>query len=786
MVVGRDLAGRVLSVLLLALVTVPAAWLLTPGSLTQRIPGPDALGTPAVGTIKAARDYDIPDEDTTARKREEAAAAERSVYDLDAAAPREAAARIHEAFETGRAAVVAAGGRLPVPEALKKKKGDKGKAEIPAAWNELRETFVNRLQLVVSEEDFLLLAEAKFAKDVEEALATLVEKGLAGMVAEDRVLLAAERERGLVARTVHPALGQPAPEEERIVSNFSLIRDTTQARDDVERSGAGLPEAFPEPLRQTLTRLAIKAVRPTLGLNPLESARRQREAAERVKPVVIQVKRGEKIIGDGERIEKRHLVIFNAIRAQVRERDLVTVRFGGGAVVALLVLFLWNFGRRSMKGFRPTRKDAVLLATLFLGTLGLTALGLMVGDALHDKLPALPPEAFYYAIPFAAGAMLIRSVLSAEVALLYSLAFGTAVGMLAGHSLFFSLYATLTSVVAADRASKARDRGGLFKVGVQVGLVGAVVVLAVGFVTAREWSAEMASSALLAFLGGALFLPVIVVGLLPLLEAVFGYVTDVKLLELANLNHPALKELIVQAPGTYHHSIIMGSLVEAGAQAIGANALLAKVSAYYHDIGKTRNPIYFAENQKGENRHDTLAPSMSALIIKRHVTDGIELARQYRLPRAVADAIPQHHGTRLVGFFWAKAQKLSEQARAADPAATVEPLEESHFRYAGPKPQTREAALVMVADCCEASARALDPPTPEKLLGTVQKRINEIFSEGQLDECDLTLRDLNAIAAAFVRALLAIHHTRPEYPSKAASPPADARPDVATVHRLRP
>jgi hypothetical protein len=216
----------------------------------------------------------------------------------------------------------------------------------------------------------------------------------------------------------------------------------------------------------------------------------------------------------------------------------------------------------------------------------------------------------------------------------------------------------------------------------------------------------------------------------------------------------------------------MGSLVEAAAQAIGANPLLARVCAYYHDLGKIRNPLHFAENQRGENRHDHLAPSMSALIVKRHVTDGVELARHWRIPRVVSDTIPQHHGTRLVSYFWAKAEKAAQEGSGR--AATVD---ESLFRYPGPKPQTREAALVMIADACEASSRALEDPTGDALRALVSKRINEVFSEGQLDDCELTLRDLNAIAAAMVRALEAIYHTRPEYPGK-GTPATGVRPPV--------
>jgi putative nucleotidyltransferase with HDIG domain len=274
-------------------------------------------------------------------------------------------------------------------------------------------------------------------------------------------------------------------------------------------------------------------------------------------------------------------------------------------------------------------------------------------------------------------------------------------------------------------------------------------------------------------------LPLIVIAMLPAVERAFGYLTDVKLLELANLNHPALKDLIVQAPGTYHHALIMGSLVEAAAQAIGASGLLARVGAYYHDIGKTRNPGYFLENQRGENRHEQLAPSMSALIVKRHVADGLELARQWRLPKEVAEIIREHHGTRLVSFYWARAREGTHA-----PDAALEEL----FRYPGPKPRSREAALVMIADACEASARALSEPTPERLRSVVKNRLDEIVAEGQLDDCELTMRDLTAIAAAMVRALEVVYQGRSDVGAREGSPPCppDAAPALQVVRKGAP
>lgn len=730
-----DLGGGLLAGALVLAVVGAGALFLAPGA--QRLPRAESLGLPASTTIKADRDYDIVDAEATARRRAEAAAAERPVYDQDDGAPEDASARVGAAFALMRRS------------------------------NARSDAFVSQLQVLVRDEDFAALAAARFAVDVEADLAALARRGLSGMVVGDRQLLAADREQGFVVRSFRAG----ALEGERIVTDDANVRALDEARRDVVRAAAEVLTGRPPALRTALSRIAGAMVRPTLVLNHAETTRRRDGAAARVKPVGISVKRGERIIGDGERIEQRHLVVFDAIRAQTRGEHRVHVRLGGALLLGLLSVLLWLSARRSVTEFRPARKDAVLFATLLVGTLALGSLGLAVADVLHERFPALPRPSMQYLVPFAAGAMIVRQVLSGESAFLFAITAGFSAGLLAGQSLGYALFATFTGLTAAGLVGGSRDRSGIFRAGAAVGAVGAVIAVA-SLLFAGRPPAEIVAAATAALVGGTLLLPVVVVGVLPIVEGVFGYVTDVKLLELANLNHPALKELIVQAPGTYHHSILMGSMVEAAAQAIGANPLLAKVSAYYHDLGKIRNPLYFAENQRGENRHDDLAPSMSALIIKRHVTDGLELAQHWKLPHVVSDAIAQHHGCRHVGYFWAKSRISGEAGDA--PIAT----DEAVYRYGGPKPQTRETALVMIADACEASARALEEPTGEALAALVAKRINEVFSEGQLDECELTLRDLNAIGSAMVRALEAIYHTRPEYP---ADPKQGAAPRLQVL-----
>ena len=260
----------------------------------------------------------------------------------------------------------------------------------------------------------------------------------------------------------------------------------------------------------------------------------------------------------------------------------------------------------------------------------------------------------------------------------------------------------------------------------------------------------------MAFLGGVGCAVYVMIGA-PIVESISGYTSDIKLLELANLNHPLLRELIVRAPGTYHHSHLVGILAEAAAEAIGANSLLVRVGAYYHDVGKIKKPQYFIENSRnGENKHEKLSPYMSALIVSAHVKDGLEMAMGAGIPKVISDMIPQHHGTRLISYFYEKARQMK------DPE--IEKVDEKDFCYPGPKPQTREAAILMLADVTEASVRALKEKSTTRIRQTVQHAINDIFAESQLDQCDLTLRDLNDIAESFVRILLGIYHQRIEYP----------------------
>jgi len=342
------------------------------------------------------------------------------------------------------------------------------------------------------------------------------------------------------------------------------------------------------------------------------------------------------------------------------------------------------------------------------------------------------------------------------------------------------IYAMLGGIVGAHGVRHCTSRSTIYAAGLKISVVSLAMALSFQTFNNSLFTMQSVYVALFAIAGGIISAG-LVSGLIPVIETLFQYTTDIKLLELANLNTPVLRELMVKAPGTYHHSVIVGNLVEAAAESISANPLLARVAAYYHDIGKASKPQYFIENQGGvENRHDKLTPSMSALILISHIKEGAELAREKRLGQPIVDIIRQHHGTALIKFFYERAKS---QVGAGD-----QPIEETDFRYPGPKPQTREAGIVMLADCVEAASRTLINPTPDRIQGMVQKLINNIFIDGQLDECELTLHNLHEIAKSFNRVLNGIFHHRIDYPEPVhkGGGTKKSRSGIPATHHIKP
>jgi len=361
--------------------------------------------------------------------------------------------------------------------------------------------------------------------------------------------------------------------------------------------------------------------------------------------------------------------------------------------------------------------------------------------------------------------MMVTLLLNVRTALVFSMMASILLGLMVPEAPLFTLYGFVTSLIGTFAVVNVQRRSQLARAGLWVGLISAGVAAGIDLQQAAPWSADRLYDLPFAFAGGLLS-GMIVSALLPVMELVFNVPTNIRLLELSDLNHSLLRRLLERAPGTYHHSMIMSNMAEQAAEAIDANALLARVGCYYHDIGKMLKPAYFIENQWGgeNNLHDSLTPSMSRLVLVSHVKDGIELAHKYKLPEAVINMIPQHHGTRLINYFYSKAK--------ASQTPETRPPDEETYRYPGPKPQTKVAGIIMLADTVEASSRVLEDPSPSRLAALVDKVVNTIYLDQQLDECELTLKDLRLIGKAFVKTLTGTFHHRIQYPGMAIPPGA--------------
>ena len=501
--------------------------------------------------------------------------------------------------------------------------------------------------------------------------------------------------------------------------------------------------------RAVLQEVMPLLVVPSLAVNQEETNQRNEAMLSAVEPVLYRVQTGEVIVRAGDMVTHEQQLKLQALFRAAP--DVVDWQAFGGCVMLgfflLLGLFITPSGN---KGTVLRTRDQNLIS-LLLVVFGLAAWGIM---ALALALSAPASIRFLaFAFPVAGGAGLAALIFAARryctVGLLLSF-FCTVIFRGDVALFFFYFMASMTNTWLVLRAQNRQD-----VVWGSVPLFLWMVLTGVGSGLFMHLELHHLPILVLALMCNAVLSLLLLFALSPVLEMLMGYTTRFRMMELMNLEHPLLQELMVKVPGTYHHSLMVSNLVEAGAVAIGANSLLCKVGALYHDIGKIFRPRYFIENQfGGRNPHDKLAPAMSARILFAHVKDGVKLAEEYHLGREIIDIIQQHHGNRTAMFFYGKASQLGEEPRIED------------YSYPGPKPQSREAAIVMLADSVEASSRTLADPTPSVIRAHVSKIVKGVYADGQLDNCDLTFRDLTRVSDAFVSIITGLHHQRIAYPGQ--------------------
>jgi putative nucleotidyltransferase with HDIG domain len=466
----------------------------------------------------------------------------------------------------------------------------------------------------------------------------------------------------------------------------------------------------------------------------------------------LNVNKGELIVGAGQRVTEREERILREISRLQGIANQLDVYIG---LCLFILIFLYLF-YRDIKRYRPALisdgKKILLLAVLLLVTVILSQVGKFVLSLVANKLH-LDILTIGFVLPVAAGAMLTSLLFDFHIALGFSFFISILLGILFPGEPFLSAYYFLGSITAALSVIRCKKRTALLKAGAVTAIVNLLVIIGIDLYRGELLNRGFYDLA--AGLISAFAVSTIVSALLPFFETLFDIATDIKLLEFLDPNQPLLKELVYKSPGTYHHSILIGNLAEAAAEAIGENPTLARVGSYYHDIGKIHKPEYFIENQRStQNKHDRLMPSMSSLIIAAHVKEGVEVARAHRLPTQIIDIIQQHHGTSLITYFYQKAKELK-------PFSVIS---EEDYRYPGPRPRTKVAAIVMLSDSVEAASRTLDNPTPDRIQMLTNSVITRFFLDDQLSMCDLTLNDLRVISKSFNLVLTGSFHQRIDYP----------------------
>ncbi|MGF7056346.1 HD family phosphohydrolase [Brassicibacter mesophilus] len=478
-------------------------------------------------------------------------------------------------------------------------------------------------------------------------------------------------------------------------------------------------------------------IRPNWFLDIETTQQKKKEAAEQVPDVVI--KEGQIIVEQKQIIDQK---AFSLIKKSglIKEAEGFDYSIIFGTLIIILIFemiiiaYLYIFDKKVLYN----SKLLLILSIIILSII-------IISKSIYGISG--------YLVPISTATMLISLLINPKLAILTNLILSVIIGTITSNDLNMIIPLLIGGTAGVFAVINTHQRYNILLTGLLVSGINILIITAFGLIYNLELH-ELISRCIYGALNG-LFSAILTIGSLPLWESLFGILTPLKLLELSNPNQPLLKKLLLEAPGTYHHSIVVGNLSETAAEAVDGSPLLARVGAYYHDVGKLKRPYFFKENQlNGENPHDKINPSLSTLIITNHTKDGVEFAQKYKLPMQIRDIIQQHHGETLVAYFYHKALN-------GDNANSVKP---DTFRYDGPKPQTKEAAIVMLADSVEAAVRAMREPTKGKIEGLVRQIIKDKLNDGQLDECGLTLKDLSTIANSFVNVLMGIFHERIEYP----------------------
>ncbi|APM38290.1 HD family phosphohydrolase [Clostridium kluyveri] len=525
----------------------------------------------------------------------------------------------------------------------------------------------------------------------------------------------------------------------------SNISDDTQSdnQDDIKKAQENIllkvtTSDLSKELRALATNIAYSQISPNFFYDKEKTEELRKEAEKKVSPAMI--KKDQTIVKEGEPVTEHQIQILKDLGLLDNSPYFQWHIYLALAVLVILVLLLqWIY---IYKYHEKVFGDVKLIIMINI----LNCIAILLSRIVGMISPFLMPITF---IP-----MIMALLVNHRISLTLSVLNCVLINVALGFNLDITILAIVNSVVGAIILKKMQQRNDILIVSLYVFIINITLTFSIGFLLSSNVLDVVQKSI---YTGSASIVSgILVIGFLPLFESVFDIVTTIKLLELSNPNAPLLKRLLMEAPGTYHHSIMVGNLAEVAAEEVGGNSLLARVAAYYHDIGKIKRPYFFRENQLGkDNPHDKLTPNLSTLIIISHVKDGSEMAKEYKLPKIIRDIIEEHHGTSIVKYFYLTMKNSSEK---------IENVNEDDFKYSGPIPKTKESGIIMLADGVEAAVRSINEPDEFKITQMIDNIFKDRLNEGQLDDCDLTLRDISKIKKAFLTVLIGIYHHRIEYP----------------------
>ena len=738
---------QVIRILLLLTLSLTIAVLLAPH---PRKPLSEyKVGAIAQENIRAVGDFLVEDAETTKKRQREILMALPSVFDWDEQVADKIQTRLHKGLEFMRRISREASQELTKAQENKSPLKEPSFADLYPKLLRHKPEFEENLGTQIPIPTFQLLAKAEFSPALETLIVQVLKQVYRQGVIASGTLFQIKPNKILLRKL-------PSGEEQEMQAPFPFL-EVENLRKPMANYCLEIAGDFSPPDRLLVCDMIQHLAVPNISLNLAETQERQQKSLQELRPTFYQVKTGELILREGERVTPLHLSKLKAQDASYTPQRSYLIFLGSFLSLAIILWLAYNLARVSLKTFSTRLKDLVFLAALIFVCL-LANYGLVSLAAILAPLKPLLGKNLIYALPIALGPICAALFLGLETGMALAFLMATLTALLLHKPFPMFLYLLSASLMGVWGVRSYRLRRSLINAGLAICGINLVMVTAFKLLEYPFTARDMLLGQTFAVSGG-LLTGILALGLIPIIETVFRYTSNTRLLELLNLDQPLLKELMLVAPGTYHHSLVVGQMVEAVAEGIGANPLLAKAAAYYHDIGKIKKPAYFVENQfGGENKHEKLAPSMSSLILTAHVKDGVELARKQQLGENICDIIQQHHGTCLISYFYTKARN-----QASDPGK----VNIDDYRYAGPRPQTKEAGLVLVADQVEAASKTLTDPTPARIQGMVQKIVNNIFADGQLDECELTLKELHLIAKHCNKILSGIFHHRIHYPSSA-------------------